>query len=70
MLIDADFARHKEPGHFHDHVLFRTGYIMLFSNRPISQASELQTEVSLSTTKTKYIALSTATRNLLFYGIS
>ena len=43
----------------------RTGYVIMISGCPILWASKLQTEVALSTTESEYIALSTATREVL-----
>jgi hypothetical protein len=39
-------------------LLSMTGYIILFGNCPITWCSRLQTEIALSNTKSKYIALS------------
>lgn len=67
MFVDADFSGrwHKEYSNLRDSVLSRTGYVMTFCGCPISWASELQSEIALSTTEAEYIALSTATRELL-----
>jgi hypothetical protein len=67
MYVDADFAGrwHKEFSHLRDSVLSRTGYVVTFCGCPISWASKLQSEIALSTTESEYIALSTATRELL-----
>jgi hypothetical protein len=39
----------------------RTGYIFMFANCPTIWVSKLQTEIALSSTEAEYIALSTAT---------
>ena len=43
----------------------RTGYILTLGGCTITWSSELQTEISLSTTKAEYIALSQATGELV-----
>ncbi len=67
MYVDADFAGrwHKEYSHLRDNVLSRTGYVVMFCGCPVSWASKLQSEIALSTTESEYIALSSATRELL-----
>jgi hypothetical protein len=67
MFVDADFSGrwHKEYSHLRDSVLSRTGYIVTFCGCPITWASKLQSEIALSTTESEYIALSTATRDLI-----
>jgi hypothetical protein len=67
MFVDADFAGrwHKEFSHLRDSVLSRTGYVVTFCGCPISWASKLQSEITLSTTESEYIALSSAARELL-----
>jgi len=67
MFVDADFAGpwHKEYSDLRDSVLFRTGYVITFCGCPVIWASKLQSEIALSTMESEYIALSTATRDLL-----
>ncbi len=67
MYVNADFAGrwHKEFSHLRGNVLSHTGYIIEFCGCPISWASKLQSEITLLTTKSEYIALSTATRDIL-----
>ncbi len=67
MYIDADFAGwwHKEISHLWDSVLSCTGYVITFCGCPISWASKLQSNIAISTTESKYIALSTGTREIL-----
>jgi histone deacetylase 1/2 len=43
----------------------RTGYVIMFAGCPLTLASKLQTEIALSSTEAEYIALSTATRELI-----
>jgi hypothetical protein len=67
MYVDADFAGrwHKEYSELRDNVLSRTGYVILFCDCPVVWCSKLQSELALSTTESKYIALFTALRDLL-----
>jgi hypothetical protein len=66
MYIDADIAGmwHQEHSALFENVLSRTGYIITYCGCPIHQVSKLQTEIALSTTESKYIALSMATHEL------
>ncbi len=43
----------------------RTGYVIMFAGCPLIWASKLQTEIALSSTEAEYIALSTATREII-----
>jgi hypothetical protein len=43
----------------------RTGYVIMFAGCPLVWASKLQTEIALSSTEAEYIALSTATREII-----
>jgi hypothetical protein len=43
----------------------RTGYVIAYGGCPISWASELQTEVALSTTKAEYNAMSASLREVI-----
>ena len=67
MYVDADFAGtwHKEYAHLRSSCLSRTGYVITYNGCPIHWGSRLQSEIALSTTEAEYIALSTATRELL-----
>lgn len=67
MYVDSDFTGmwHKEHSHLRHNILSRTGYVILFGGCPITWASKLQTEITLSTTESEYITLSSATRDLL-----
>jgi hypothetical protein len=60
--VDADFAGGWKDGN-HDSpesVLSRTGYVIVYVGCPITWGSKLQTEITLSTTESMYIALSAA----------
>lgn len=67
MYVDADFAGlwHQQHSALRDCVLSRTGFIITYCGCPIHWASKLQSEIALSTTKSEYIALSMATRELI-----
>jgi len=67
MFADADFAGlwNVEDATDPTCVRSRTGYIATLGGTPIIWGSKLQTEQSLSTTESEYIALSTAMRQLL-----
>jgi Reverse transcriptase (RNA-dependent DNA polymerase) len=43
----------------------RTGYLVMYAGCPIIWASQLQTEIAMSTTEAEYLALSTALRNTI-----
>ena len=43
----------------------RTGFVIMFGGYPHIWSSKLQTEIALSSTKAEYIALSTATREVI-----
>lgn len=63
MYVDTDFAGmwHHEYLEICDCALSCTGYIITYCNCPIHWASNLQSEIALSTTESEYIALSMAT---------
>jgi hypothetical protein len=67
MYVDSNFAGmwHKEHSHLRNNVLSRTGYVIFFVGCPVTWVSKLQTEITLSTAESEYIALSTATQDLL-----
>ena len=46
-------------------VMSRTRYVILYANCPIFWCSKLQTEIALSMTKSKYIALSQSLRDVI-----
>jgi len=56
---------HKDYTELRDSVLSRTGYVIQFCGCPVTWASKLQSEIALSTTESEYIALSTATHDLI-----
>ena len=65
--VNADFAGGWKYG---DHgspesVLSRTDCVTMFAGCPIIWQSKLQTEITLSTTESEYIALSTAMREVI-----
>ena len=70
--VDADFAGGWKDGN-HDSpesVLSRTGFVIMYAGCPITWGSKLQTEISLSTTESEYIALSSAMREVIpFLGL-
>ena len=46
-------------------VFSRTGYVVKYANCPIMWMSKLQTEISLSTTESEYIAFSQSLRKVI-----
>ena len=48
-----------------NNVLSQAGIVIMYANCPIFWCSRLQTEIALSTAESKYIALSTALREVL-----
>ena len=65
--MDASFAGdwNKTWSHEPSSVLSRTGYLIFYAGCPIIWLSKLQTETSLSTTESKYIALSHSLREAI-----
>jgi hypothetical protein len=66
--VDADFCGgFDKQGETEDPATARsqTGFIVYVNGIPISWASKLQTEIALSTMEAEYVALSTATRDVL-----
>jgi hypothetical protein len=65
--VDANFAGLWTPSTAHDpiSVKSRTGYVIAFASCPLLWSFKLQSEVALSTTEAKYIALSQATSDLI-----
>ncbi len=63
---DADFAGLWTQDNKHDpHCVHScTGYVICLANCPVIWKSKLQTEIALSTTKAKYVALSSSFCNL------
>ena len=65
--VDADFAGSYTQAESDDpsSVKSRTGYLIKYAGLPVAWKSIMQTEIALSTTEAEYIALSTATRDLI-----
>ncbi len=66
-FVDADFAGlwGAEDPDDPISVKSRTGYILTLGNCPLLWVSKLQSEISLSTMESEYVALSTAMRDVL-----
>ena len=65
--VDAEFSGGRSSG---DHtnpecVLSRTGFVIMYDRCPLTWCSKIQTEIALSTTESKYIALSQAMREVI-----
>ena len=63
VYVDADFAGNWDPDHSEndkDTARSRHGYIITYKGVPISWASQLQSEISLTATESEYIGLSTS----------
>ena len=67
VFVDASFAGdwNKAWSHEPSSVLSRTGYVIFYAGCPIIWLSKLQTEISLSTTESEYIALSHSLREAI-----
>lgn len=67
MFVDADYAGmwHREYSELCDCALSISGYIITYCGCPIHWTPKLQSEIDLSTTEAKYIALSMASHELL-----
>ncbi len=67
VYVDTDFAGGWDPGNAinADRIYSQTGYLILYAGCPFYWQSKLQTEIALSTAKTKCIALSQALRETL-----
>ena len=65
--VDADFAGgyHKDLSHDPVSVLSRTGYVIFYMGCPLLWVSKMQTEITLSTTKAEYVALSQSMRDVI-----
>ena len=70
--VDADFAGGWKYGN-HDSpesVLSQTGFVVMYAGCPVTWGSKLQTEITLITTETEYIALSSTMREVIpFLGL-
>ena len=68
VYIDADFAGNWDDTiatYNRDTACSRHGYIIIYMGIPITWASQLQTEIALSTTESEYIGLSTVMRRVI-----
>ena len=67
VFVDASFAGdcNNSWSNAPSSVLSRTGYVLLYAGCPIIWLSKLQTEISLSTTESEYIALSHSLREAI-----
>jgi hypothetical protein len=68
VYVDADFGGLWDKEMAPDHPITsksRTGYVVTYANCPIIWASQLQSEIALSTTEAEYLALSTALRHTI-----
>jgi hypothetical protein len=68
VYVDASFTGDWDPTNAEwdtDTARSRTGYVILYASCPVIWASKLQTEIALSTTEAEYLAISTATREVL-----
>ncbi len=68
VYVDADFGGLWDKEIAADRPITsksRTGYVVTYADCPIVWASQLQTEIALSTTEAEYIAMSTALRHTI-----
>ena len=68
VYVDASFTGDWDPQDAEwdpDIARSRTGYVILYASCPVIWASKVQTEIALSTTEAEYLAISTATREVL-----
>ena len=72
VFVDASFAGewvkgNEEQAKFDPNTAqSRTGYLIMYAGVPLVWGSKLQTEVMLSSTKAKMVALSAVTRDAIF----
>ena len=66
-MVNSDFCGlwSMQTSHLQESALSRTGYIITYCGCPIHWVSKLQSEIALSTTEAKYIALSMCIRDLI-----
>ena len=66
-FVDADFAGGwKDRDHTSsESVLSCTGFVIMYAGCPLTWSSKLQTEIVLSKTESKYVALSLAMREVI-----
>jgi len=63
VYVNADFAGNWNPDEASEHsytARSRHGYIIMYASCPITWASQLQTEIALSSTESEFIVLSMA----------
>ena len=67
MWVDADFAGNwnRSESEDGDKVRSRHGYVIMFEGCPILHKSQMQTEIALSSTESKYTGLSYALREAI-----
>ena len=67
VYVDADFAGNFDKGesHLRDTAHSRHGYIIMYEGVLITWKSQLQTEIALSSTESKYTGLSYALREVI-----
>ncbi len=68
VYVDADFGGLWDKNIAEDRPITsksRTGYVVTYADCPIIWASQLQSEIALSTTEAEYLAMSTALRNTI-----
>jgi hypothetical protein len=68
VYVDADFCGLWNMELAKEHPVTaksRTGYVVTYGSCPIIWASQLQSEIALSTTEAEYLAMSTALRNTI-----
>ena len=67
VYVDADFAGnyHKDDTNDRDSARSRHGYIILYEGCPVTWKSQLQTEITLSSTESEYTGLSYALREAI-----
>ena len=68
VYVDASFTGDWDPENADwdsDTARSRTGFVILYASCPVIWASKLQSEIALSTTESEYLAISTATREVL-----
>jgi len=67
MYVDADFAGNWDPQETQDHDTTRSrhGYILMYAGCPITWKSQLQGEITLSSTELEYTGLSYALREAI-----
>ena len=67
VFVDASFADdwNKTWSEEPSSVMSRTGYVIMYANCPIIWCSKLQTEITLSTTESEYVALSQSLRDVI-----